>query len=323
MIIFDGQTAITGMRVGIDLCLRTLVPSLFPFFVLTPLVTFTLMGMPIKSGKFLSKFCRIPAGSESLLVVGLLGGYPLGAGNIASELQRGTLSKSDAERMAIFCNNAGPSFLFGILSTMFPRLYWVWLLWFIQIAASLLTGFLLPGGSSKAALCCQQNPVTLSESLRQAVRNIAMVCGWVVIFRVILTFLQVYVLNFIPNTLCVMMTGLLELSNGCITLSRIENEIQRFIFAGILLSLGGVCIWMQTQAVFPELNLSRYIAGRCLHCLICICLSLLAVPVLSNNFSFYGFIILLFAGLGIIILLHFLRKSKKEVAFYHSMMYNG
>ena len=42
MLILDGRTALTGAAEGIDLCIRTVIPALFPFFVLSPL----LMGYP-------------------------------------------------------------------------------------------------------------------------------------------------------------------------------------------------------------------------------------------------------------------------------------
>ena len=34
VLILDGKTALEGARQGIELCLRTVVPSLFPFFLL-------------------------------------------------------------------------------------------------------------------------------------------------------------------------------------------------------------------------------------------------------------------------------------------------
>ena len=44
-LILDGRTAIDGARQGIELCLRTVIPSLFPFFVLSILLTSSLLGM--------------------------------------------------------------------------------------------------------------------------------------------------------------------------------------------------------------------------------------------------------------------------------------
>ena len=312
VIILDGKTAISGMRKGLDLCLNTLVPSLFPFFVLSTLVTSSLMGTSVKAAGFLSKFCRMPAGSESLLFVGLLGGYPLGAGNIALEYKRGTISKADAERMAIFCNNAGPSFLFGILGPMFTNIRLVWLLWSIQITATLLTGFLLPGSTSVSLRPTESDCISVSDALSRSIRNMALVSSWVVLFRVILEFFQTY----IPYQIPILLTGLLELSNGCYLLSHIQSQWLRFFVAGIMLSLGGICVWMQTKSVFPELNLLRYITGRLLHCLICMAISLMTVLLMGNNSTFNIQALIIIICFALISVVLFLRKPKKEVAFY-------
>lgn len=323
VIIFDGKTAVSGVLAGLELCLHTLIPSLFPFFVLSSLVTGSLIGRSIGPFRSVCRFCRMPAGSESLLVVGLLGGYPVGAGNIAAELKRGTLTAEDAQRLSVFCNNAGPSFLFGILGPLFPHIGWVWFLWAIQMTASLITGYLLPGGSSNAVASHHSQSVSLSDCLNRGIKNMAQVCGWVILFRMILEFLSRFVFQRIPQALKITVTGLLELSNGCLALSGISNDAQRFLLAGALLSLGGICVWMQTKAVFPELRLSRYIAGRMLHFLLCMLLSLPAAAVLSDNPSAFILPSILFAGTSMISLLLILRKQKKEVAFYGSMMYNG
>ena len=38
ILILDGGTAIEGVRTGINICIRTLIPSLFPFMVLCGLI---------------------------------------------------------------------------------------------------------------------------------------------------------------------------------------------------------------------------------------------------------------------------------------------
>ena len=113
LLIFDGKAAVSGVKDGLELCIQTLIPSLFPFFVLSSLVTGALSGVSVAPLRWLSRFCRMPDGADSLLLVGILGGYPVGAGNIAAEYHNGRLLLTDARRLSIFCNNAGPSFLFG------------------------------------------------------------------------------------------------------------------------------------------------------------------------------------------------------------------
>ena len=39
VLILDGNTAIAGIREGIQICIQTLIPSLFPFFICSGLLT--------------------------------------------------------------------------------------------------------------------------------------------------------------------------------------------------------------------------------------------------------------------------------------------
>ena len=323
VIILDGKTAVSGVRSGIELCLNTLIPSLFPFFVLSALVTGSVSGRSIRPLRSVCRFCRMSPGTESFLAVGLLGGYPVGAANISSARSKGSLTPEEASRIVIFCNNAGPSFLFGILGPLFPSPIWLWLLWAIQIGASLLTGCLLPGGFSNSVRTEAQRPTSLPDCLNRSVRSMTLVCGWVILFRMVLAFLQRWFLWLLPVPAQVVFTGLLELSNGCLALNGIKSHALRFVVSGVMLSLGGICVWMQTSAVFPQLNLSHYIGGRIIHCMLCLWLSGLILPILIGAASTSRLTILLSLAISGIILILILRKHKKAVAFYSSMMYNG
>lgn len=323
IVILDGKTAVSGVRDGVELCLNTLIPSLFPFFVLSSLVTAALAGHSLGALRSVCKFCRMSPGAESFLAVGILGGYPVGAATIAREVSKGTLSREEAQRMAVFCNNAGPSFLFGMLGPMFPDQKWVWLLWAIQICAAVLTGVMLPGGGSQRITPAAAQQVSLSDCLNRSIKSMALVCGWVILFRMMLEFLRRWILWLFPLPVQILLTGLLELSNGCMALSSVESSILRFLLAGFLLSMGGICVWMQTKAVFPQLRLSRFIVGRVLHCVICLLLSALMLPILTGTDLDSIFRVGILSGIAGIFLFLILRKRKKAVAFYDSMMYNS
>ena len=114
ILILDGKTAITGAQDGIALCLQTVIPSLFPFILLSILLTNTLLGHAIPLLRPLGRLFHLPSGSESLLICAFLGGYPVGAQTVSSLFQNGQLPRSTADRMLTFCNNAGPAFLFGM-----------------------------------------------------------------------------------------------------------------------------------------------------------------------------------------------------------------
>ena len=70
ILIIDGKTAISAGVEAVDLCMRVLIPSLFPFFVISALLTRSNSGLS-KLFSPLGRLLRLPAGSESILMIGL------------------------------------------------------------------------------------------------------------------------------------------------------------------------------------------------------------------------------------------------------------
>lgn len=272
LLIFDSKTALEGARAGIDLCIRTVIPSLFPFFVLSMVLTGALMGTSLLWLRPIGALCGIPKGAEPILISAFLGGYPVGAQAAAAAWRAGYLSRKDAERMLCFCSNAGPSFLFGMVAAMFPEGKIPWLLWLIHIAGAILTGALLPGKSDSAITMPAGNRITLPDALRSTMTVMAGVCGWVVLFRILIAFLNRWVLWLLPMPARVIITGLLELSNGCCDLWKIPDLRVRIMAAGLMLSMGGLCVLMQTRSVTKGLSLKYYLLGKALQTAICLVL---------------------------------------------------
>lgn len=282
VLIFGGKIAIEGAQCGIEMCLQTLIPSLFSYFVLSGILTSVLIGQRIPCLAAIGRLCHMETGNESLLAVGMLGGYPTGAAMVWAAQRDGFLSVKEANRIAIFCNNAGPAFIFGVLGQLFPDIQWTISLWLIQIISSVVTGWLVTGGPGTPIRPVNQK-IRITDIVNQAIRNMASVCGWVILFRMILEFLDRWVFWILRPSIQVLLSGLLELSNGCLRLQDISDLMIRFLLASMMLSAGGVCVLTQTIAVFPELNIKTYLKGRTLHLLISTLLSASAVSVLSGQ----------------------------------------
>ena len=295
LIILDGKTALSAATEGIELCLRSVIPALFPFFVLSNLLTGTVLGTEIAFLNSLCRWLRVPKGAESLVVTGFLGGYPVGAQCVANAWRKGQLSKTDAERMLSFCNNPGPSFLFGILGPILSANH-AWLLWAILILSGATVSLLIPAepGTMRKQY---RKQISLSESVQQSVRVMATVCGWIVLFRICIGFWDRWILWALPLPCRVAVMGFLELTNGCLELSTISNEGLRFILCAAMLGFGGICVTMQTVSVTQGLDLRLYFHGKCLQsaistvfsCLLfpgyplifCVALAITAISVLS------------------------------------------
>ncbi len=321
-LILDSATALDGAREGIEMCIRTVIPSLFPFFVLSNLVTGSLAGRKLAFLAPLERLMRIPRGSGPLFLSGLLGGYPVGAQGIELALQRGQLSPAAAERMIVFCNNAGPAFLFGMAASLFPRLWMAWALWGVQILSAVLTGMLLPGGTSEAMETKAKQPATLPGAVQASLRAMATVCAWVVLFRILLAFLERWFLWILPVPAAVGISGILELANGCCELASLEGTGQRFTLCAGFLAFGGICVMLQIRSVAQETGLRLYFPGKGLQTAISILMALLLQPLFSDGM---GNALLVPAAAiisGLTISLTFLKKRKKGVEIHSMLVYN-
>lgn len=316
LLILDAKTALQGAAEGLQLCIQTIVPSLFPFFILSVLLTSSLTGLRSTLLAPVGKLCKMPAGSEVLLLTGLLGGYPVGAQSITQAWRSGQLTKKDAQRLLGFCSNAGPAFLFGIIAPQFPSSAAPWFLWLIHIVAALLAGILLPGKSCVTVKLRTENAITVPKALERALQITAGVCGWVILFRILIAFLDRWLFWLFPDALRVALCGLLELANGCCQLGQIKDMAARFVVCSGLISFGGLCITMQTVTATGNLGLGAYLPGKLLQCILSILLAAAVVPVLYQNGSSAH---LLWLGIPVCALpavIIFTRK-KKCVAFPH------
>ena len=308
-LILDTKTGLIGAAAGVELCIRTVIPSLFPFLFLSVMVTGSLLSMSAPVLRPIGRICRIPAGAEGLLAVGLLGGYPVGAQCVAQAHREGRISRETAQRMLGFCSNAGPAFIFGMISGAFTTPYAVWLLWGIHMLSAILTGVLLPGGDQKTILHKGSRPPAPAAALDRSLKTMASICGWVIIFRVLLAFLQRWFFWFLPADTVIVISGILELTNGCCQLLQLTNEPLRFVVASLLLAFGGLCVWLQTVSVASSLGTGFYFPGKLLQAAISLTLACIAAPLLYPGTHIFMPVSLL--GLLVIGVL-FLRKKRKN-----------
>lgn len=262
LLILDSRCAVTAAAEGVQLCIQTVIPSLFPFFLLSIFLTGSIQGGAVL--RPLGKLFRISREEDTILVSGLLGGYPVGAQAAAEGYRSGNLTQAQANRLLAFCSQAGPSFLFGMVALQFPEAKYPWLLWLIQILSALTVAHMIPQCAQSDREPRAKAPISMAKAMKKAVAAMASVCGWVVIFRVVIGFVKRWVLWLLPETAQILICGLLELTNGCLMLSQIPDIPARFLMAVLMLNFGGFCVFLQTQSVAAVLDIRRYWLGKLL-----------------------------------------------------------
>lgn len=111
------EESVDAAKNGLTLCANVIIPSLFPFFVLTTLIV--QLGLSNYFGRVLEPIMRplfnVNGACATAFVLGFIGGYPVGAKAVISLYENGDCTKAEAERLLSFCNNSGPAFIFGVV----------------------------------------------------------------------------------------------------------------------------------------------------------------------------------------------------------------
>lgn len=311
LLILDSKTALLGAKKGLELCIQTVIPSLFPFFILSILLTGVMMGRTMRILHPLSRLFQIPKGAEMLLVCGMLGGYPVGAQCISQAYEQGYLNHQDARRMIAFCSNCGPAFLFGMIGGIFDEIWIPWALWAIHLISAWITSLVLPAGNPRGVSIKNDISLTVQQALNKALRIMASVCGWVIVFRIAIEFLHSWFLWMLPIEVQVAVCGILELSNGCIELRHIEDIGLRFMMCAGFLGFGGLCVTMQTYSVISaKLDHGLYFPGKLLQCCVSLLLASLVAAILPSGEKNAAFMVLpCLLGLGCAIILRKIQKN--------------
>ena len=197
----------------------------------------------------------------------------------------------------------------------------IWGLWGIHILSAIIVAIILPGGSRNQSSISPAPAVTLSKSLKNAVTTMGSICGWVVLFRILIAFLDRWFLWLLPSNMQIAVYGILELANGCCSADLIIGEGMRFILCSGMLAFGGLCVTMQTISVAAELGLGQYIPGKFTQALISMILSIavqkLLFPVgVQAAISPYFLVI---CGIFAVILPIILLKTKNRGSIPHAI----
>lgn len=288
------QESMDAAREGLRLCGNVIIPSLFPFFVLSSLVVE--LGMSQYLGRLLEgvmgPLFRVNGSCASALALGFVGGYPVGARTAIALYQNGQCSKTEAERLLAFCNNSGPAFILGVVGAgVFGSSLAGLVLYLTHIAASFLVGLLFrfykpadkPGrGASSWSFQATPFAPAFTRSVSGALTSTLNICAFVLFFTVVIRALFLSgVMSALSALLAAvlsplgmtrtwaqrLLTGLLEISSGVSSLAGPGGLNGRMSLAAFILGWAGLSVHCQVMAFLGDSGLSMrtYLVGKLLH----------------------------------------------------------
>lgn len=202
-------------------------------------------------------------------VLGLFSGYPVGARIVSNLRQENKISKLDGEKLLVFTNNAGPIFILGTIGVgMYGSAKLGFLLYFVHIISSISVGIIFGrlhrnmyrNSASTTYMDFSTFGEIVSNSIRKAFYTLSTVCGFVILFSLVISMIQVSgILNFINNIwIQNFILGLIEITSGIHLISNIAstNLLTKLLFTSFLLGTGGISVLLQVWSVIADSDLS-------------------------------------------------------------------
>ena len=276
-----------------------LVPSLFPFFFFTRIFSSLNLTQPI--AKLLNpatkKLYKCSGSSGYIFTMSILSGYPVGSKITADLYENGSISESEIKTITAFTSNSGPMFILGTvgIGMLLSRTAGI-IIFISHILGALINGFIYKrqNGKEIKIKCLQnENKDTLTESMYNSIQSILMVGGYVVICFVlsnILIDLKIFnpiaiaienIFKIDRNIIVNILSGLIEMTNGCLSISSTNLSLQiKTIMCCFLISFGGISTLLQAMSFLKKCGVSYklFIIQKITHSIIstisCVLLSL-------------------------------------------------
>ncbi len=261
LIALNSPKILSCVRDSLALCFATVIPSLFPFMVLSSLFVNLADGNSFRiTGAIAKRLLGIRPAATTAFICGLICGYPIGA-KCACELYRTKkISASEAESLIAYSNNSGPLFVIGAAGVgIFGSLKAGVLLYIIQIFSALTSAMLLKRHTCypvMRATAQKSNAKDFTDCVCMAVMNVLNVCGFIVFFAVINVLLEP-VLSIMPDFVSCICSCILEITNGISKIGVQSYPIHiKLAMASFALGWSGFSVHMQVKSLIKDTGLS-------------------------------------------------------------------
>ena len=296
------KAAAEAVRSGLTLCAQVIIPSLLPFFIAVNLLNE--LGASRLISNALAPFgarLGISGCGVTAFIIGVTGGYPLGAAYTARLRSQGLIDRGEASRSLIFCNNSGPAFIVGAAGIgVFSSAAAGFFLYAVHILAALMFGLMISPKASRD-ICYDEDvfsPVSFSAaftaSVKRSADSVTGVCAFILAFSALNGVLGgmgiiyalagelSYRLGAELGFCRALLAGVLELGNGIGSMTGLGMSPLDLALAAFILSWGGLSVHFQTFAMTAgtDIKTARYMIGRFCIALIAAAMALLGAAVL-------------------------------------------
>ncbi len=246
------ETLTEAARDTLHLSALHIIPALFPYMVISSVTVSLGLLDPICRFLPTRRLFHLPQSSASVIVTGMIGGFPTGAIGAGKLYESGSISREEASRVCALASCASPTFIIGTVGTLWGREYAVFLLVAQTVTAFIIAAILAIG---KRSIPIAENSVKSSHpapiravcsAISEGATSCVIICGYIVFFRVLITLIGILV-----PPLYEYAAAILEFSTGVIT-GASHGGIFGISITGFSVGFSGVSVFMQNANIISR-----------------------------------------------------------------------
>lgn len=265
LILRNSEIAMEYMSRGLLLCTRTVIPSLFPFMILSEIIVSG--GLVKRLPRWLSASLRSLFGLSDAgccaVLLGMLCGFPVGAKCAKLSYEQGIITQEEGTRILTFSNNPSSAFLIGAVgASLWGNRRFGIALYATVLSVAAVTGILVNRLQKKdtnddfvsSAESLPLRPLTgaklFTESVRSATGSMLLICAYVVFFSALMGAFHVILAAFdLPQGVTATLFCLLELSGGVSQASALADPIFSAVLCAFAAGWSGLSVHCQLISV--------------------------------------------------------------------------
>ena len=261
--IYFGNSIKDSIYRGLLFSLTTIIPTLFPFFILSDLwTTFFYVDPYGKIFRGFEKVFRASGYGITALISGFVCGFPIGV-KVLSELYReGKITKEEFEYLSGFVNNPSLAFVIsGVGAGIYNDIKIGVLLYLAVVSSSIITGFIFRLQSIKHSKTKENSWQTFdfTKSIKNAGLSSINVVSCIIFFSGLIGFIS----SIINNDVIVGAISLvLEVTNAVELIFNAEHLSlsYKLILTSFALGFSGFSVHIQTFGFIPkEISKAKYL----------------------------------------------------------------
>ena len=292
LILGKSDVAIEYMGAGLSVCAKTIIPSLFPFMVISELLISSGIGELL--GRLISapsKFLFGVSGAGSCaFFLGLICGFPIGAKTAASMYEKGMISREEFEHLLTFSNNPSSAFLISAVGiSLFSDKNFGLLLYGCTVLSAGIIGIagrLIFRNKNKTdivpvpSFAPKSSILQFTSAVQSAARGIITVCAYVIFFSAFVGCLGATIREMgVPEFFGTVMFGFFELTSGVCSAAAIGNFKTAAVLCAFFAGWSGLSVHFQIMCICADKGISfrNYFLAKLCQGILCAGLMILSL----------------------------------------------